>query len=222
MTTTNTIKNRNSSLHVGTGALLEAARKLQPLLREEAAANEELGQLTPKVVDALHENGLFGMWLPAELGGAELTPRQSLEVLEEITMADASTGWVVMAACLSTGTAGAYLPTAAMQKIFPANPKRLNVIAGQGTRAGKAVATKGGYNVTGQWSFASGIKHSTWIHTAAVIEGTGEIRIFNMPVEQAKFTDNWDVMGLRATGSIDYELEQSVRAGRFLAPAAYP
>lgn len=71
---TTTIKNRNSSLHVGSGALLEAARRIQPLLRQEAAASEELGQLTPKVVDALHENGLFGMWLPAQLGGSELTP----------------------------------------------------------------------------------------------------------------------------------------------------
>ena len=206
MTTTDTIKNRNSSLHVGTGALLDAARKLQPLIREEAAASEDLGQLTPRVVDALHQNGFFGMWLPSELGGSELTPRQSLEVLEELTLADASTGWVVMAACLSTGTAGAYLPTPAMEKIFPRDGKRLNVIAGQGTRAGKAVPTKGGYKLTGQWSFASGIKHSTYIHTAAAIEGTGEIRIFNLPVEEAKFTDNWDVMGLRATGSIDYEL----------------
>jgi len=30
---TTTIKNRNSSLHVGSGALLEAARRIQPLRR---------------------------------------------------------------------------------------------------------------------------------------------------------------------------------------------
>jgi hypothetical protein len=59
---TTTIKNRHSSLHVGSGALLDAARRVQPLLRQEAAASEELGQLTPKVVDALHENGFFGMF----------------------------------------------------------------------------------------------------------------------------------------------------------------
>jgi alkylation response protein AidB-like acyl-CoA dehydrogenase len=124
------------------------------------------------VVDALHENGLFGMWLPAQLGGSELTPRQSLEVLEELAYGDASTGWVVMAACLATGTAGAYLPTSAVETLFSPNRKHLNVIAGQGTRPGKAVATEGDYLVSGSWSFGSGLKHSTYVHTAAIIEET--------------------------------------------------
>lgn len=204
---TTTIKNRHPSLHIGSGALLEAARRIQPLLRQEAAASEELGQLTPKVVDALHKNGFFGMWLPAQLGGSELTPRQSLEVLEELAYGDASTGWVVMAACLATGAAGAYLPTSAVETLFPPNRKRLNVFAGQGTRPGRAVTTKGGYLVSGSWSFGSGLKHSTYIHTAATVEETGEPRIFNLPIEKAKLIDNWDVMGLRATGSIDYTLD---------------
>ena len=204
---TTTIKNRHSSLHVGSGALLDAARRVQPLLRQEAAASEELSQLTPKVVDALHENGFFGMWLPAQLGGSELAPRQSLEVLEELTYGDASTGWVVMAACLATGVAGAYLPTSAVETLFPPDRKYLNVFAGQGSRPGRAVTTKGGHLVSGSWSFGSGLKHSTYIHTAATVEETGELRIFNLPIEKAKLIDNWDVMGLRATGSIDYTLD---------------
>jgi indole-3-acetate monooxygenase len=204
---TTTTMNRNSSLRAGSDALSAAARRLQPLLQQEAAAGEEQGQLTPKVVDALHETGLFGMWLPEELGGSELTPRQSLEVLEELAYGDASTSWVVMAACLAIGTAGAYLPASAVDTLFPPNRKRLNVIAGQGTRPGKAVTTKGGHLVSGSWSFGSGLKHSTYIHTAAIVEETGENRIFNLPIEQAKLIDNWDVMGLRATGSIDYTLD---------------
>jgi len=115
---------------------------------------------------------------------------------------------VVMAACLSTGTAGAYLPTRAAETLFPKNRKRLNVIAGQGTRPGKAVATDGGYLVSGSWSFGSGLKHSTYIHTAAIIESTGELRIFNPPIDKAKLMGNWDVMGLKATGSIDYTLDK--------------
>jgi alkylation response protein AidB-like acyl-CoA dehydrogenase len=78
------------------------------------------------------------------------------------------------------------------------------VIAGQGTRPGNAVPTSGGYKLTGSWSFASGIKHGTHIHTLGVIEGTNEARIFVLPVGKAKLIDNWDVLGLRATGSIDY------------------
>ena len=61
--------------------------------------------------------------------------------------------------------------------------------------------------LSGSWQFASGIKHSGFIHTLGVVEGTGEPRIFVLPVEQATLIDNWDVMGLRATGSIDYEID---------------
>jgi len=69
------------------------------------------------------------------------------------------------------------------------------------------VLTDGGFLLSGSWSFASGIKHSGFIHTLAIIEGTGEPRIFVLPVEQATLIDNWDVMGLRATGSIDYTID---------------
>jgi hypothetical protein len=87
----------------------------------------------------------------------------------------------------------------------------LPVIAGQGTRPGTAVPEKDGFRLSGSWSFASGIKHGTHIHTLGIIQGTGEPRIFVLPVEQVQLIDNWDVMGLRATGSIDYKID-SVRA----------
>ena len=138
-------------------------------------------------------------------GGSELNPIASLELIEELTSADGSTGWVTMAASLAIGTGGAYLGDEAVEELF--GGERFPVIAGQGTRPGKAVTTDGGYLLSGNWSFASGIKHSGFIHTLAIIEETGEPRIFVLPVEQATLIDNWDVLGLRATGSIDYTID---------------
>ena len=65
--------------------------------------------------------------------------------------------------------------------------------------AGTATAQEGGFVLTGSWSFASGIKHSTHIHTLGLVEGTHEPRIFVLPVEKATLIENWDVLGLRAT-----------------------
>jgi alkylation response protein AidB-like acyl-CoA dehydrogenase len=181
--------------------LLDRARSIAPLLDEHAQWGDQNGRLADPVVDALHENRIFGMWTPRELGGSELDPINSLKVIEELTVGDASAAWVTMAASLAIGTGGAYLGDAAVEEIF--GGERFPVIAGQGTRPGTAVAQDGGHVLSGSWSFASGIKHSGFIHTLAIVEGTGEPRIFVLPVEQATLIDNWDVMGLRATGSID-------------------
>lgn len=196
MTTTRT------ALH---GDLVAAARELQPLLRDDAAAGEDAGRLTEPVVDALHDAGLFGMWVPAPLGGAELDPVSSLEVVQSLAEADPSAAWVLMAAALATGTGGAYLGDEAVAAMFTG--PRFPVVAGQGTRPGRAVRDGDGYRLSGSWSFASGIKHAQWIHTLGIVEETGEPLIFVLPVEQAELVDNWDVMGLRATGSIDYTIE---------------
>jgi alkylation response protein AidB-like acyl-CoA dehydrogenase len=185
--------------------LPERARSLVPLLDEHAAAGDEEGRLAEPVVEALHREGLFGMWVPRVLGGSELDPVASLQTIEQLSYGDPSAGWVTMAACLAIGTAGSYLADDAVAELFGGD--RMPVIAGQGTRPGNAVPQNGGFALSGSWSFASGIKHSTHIHTLGLIEGTGEPRIFVLPVEQATLIDNWDVLGLRATGSIDYEID---------------
>jgi indole-3-acetate monooxygenase len=183
--------------------LAERVQRVANLARDNAAKSEELGQLAPPVVDAMHKEGLLGMWTPKVLrGGLELDPLASIEVVEKVTYGDPSAGWVLMAASLAIGTGGAYLKDDAVEELFGGD--RLPVIAGQGTRPGKAVPKGGGFNLSGAWSFASGIKHGTHIHTLGLIDGTNEARIFVFPVGKAKLIDNWDVLGLRATGSIDY------------------
>jgi indole-3-acetate monooxygenase len=179
------------------------AKRVGALARKHMKESEELGKLAEPVVEALHGEGLLGMWTPRTLrGGLELDPVTSLEVIESVSYGDPSAGWVLMAASLAIGTGGAYLKDAAVKELF--GGARLPVIAGQGTRPGIAKPAKGGFNLSGSWSFASGIKHGTHIHTLGLIEGTNEARIFVLPVGKAKLIDNWDVLGLRATGSIDY------------------
>ena len=185
--------------------LPERARALFPLLDEQAATGDAQGRLTDDVVEALHRDRFWGMWVPRPIGGSELDPVSSLEAIEELAYGDPSVAWVVMAASLATGTGGAYLGDEAVEELFAG--ERLPVITGQGTRPGTAVSTDGGYLLSGSWSFASGIKHSTHIHTLAIIEETGEPRIFVLPIEKATLIDNWDVLGLRATGSIDYTID---------------
>ena len=108
----------------------------------------------------------------------------SLEVLENLSYADASAGWVTMAANLSIGTAGAYLADHAVAELW--GDGRNPVIAGQGTRPGTATMVDGGLSLSGSWSFGSGLKHSSHVHSLGIIEETGEPRIFVTPIEQVE------------------------------------
>jgi alkylation response protein AidB-like acyl-CoA dehydrogenase len=185
---------------------VERARGLQALVDEQAGASEDLGKLTDDIDDALHEQGLYGMWVPKSLGGLELDPISSLEVLEAVSYGQPSAGWVLMAAALSVGTGAAYLGDQAIEEMFT-DVERFPIIAGQGTRPGVAKPVEGGYLVSGDWSFGSGIKHAQYAHSAVIVEDTGEFRITVVPLEKVKLeNDSWDVLGLRATGSIDYTM----------------
>jgi alkylation response protein AidB-like acyl-CoA dehydrogenase len=170
-----------------------------------ADQGDRAGRLSQPVVDALLRERILAMWVPQALGGSELDAVSSLRVIEKLSYGDPSTGWVAMAASLAIGTGAAYLKDEAVDELFGGG--RFPVIAGQGTKPGNAVPHDGGFRLSGSWSFASGIRHSTHIHTLGIIEGTGEPRIFVLPVEQATLIDNWDVLGLRGTGSIDYRID---------------
>ena len=189
-----------------TSDLPQRAKLVAALADEHAEIADREGRLAQPVVEALHREGLFGMWVPRSIrGGAELDPVSSLEVIENVSYGDPSAGWVLMASALAIGTGAAFLDDSAVAELF--GGERLPVIAGQGTRPGTAVPQDGGFLLSGSWSFASGIKHGTHIHTLGVIQGTGEPRIFVLPVERATLVENWDVLGLRGTGSIDYTID---------------
>src|SRR6185312_6839505 len=202
-----TISETTSQLHVSgeVPALLERIEEITPLLMSQGAENEELGHLTEAAAQALHDAGVFRLGIPQDLGGYEAAPRQVIEVIEKLAYADASTGWAVMALQMITGTTAAYQGAEATAALF--SDGGYHLMAGQGTRMGSATKVDGGYLLTGSWSFASGLPHASHIHTAAVVEETGEALIFTFPKEQARIVDNWDVMGLKATGSIDYSTE---------------
>src|SRR5215831_7150136 len=199
----------SASTMTGPTDLTSRAKSVAALADQYAQFGDEHGLLAEPVVEALHREGLFGMWVPRVIrGGAELDPISSLQVIERLSYGDPSAGWVLMAAALAIGTGAAFLGDAAVEELF--GGERLPVIAGQGTRPGTAVPQNGGFLLSGSWSFASGIKHGTHIHTLGVIQTTGEPRIFVLPVGKAKLIDNWDVMGLRGTGSIDYTIDSAI------------
>lgn len=77
-------------------AILKNARALEPLLREQADEIERERRLTPPVVDAMRDAGVFRMPMPASWGGPQLGPVEQIEIVEALSRASASAGWCAM------------------------------------------------------------------------------------------------------------------------------
>ena len=198
--------------------LLATARRLSPLVVEHAAEGERRGTMPEPVVDAFAAAGLFGLMLPRELGGAEADLRTVLGVFEELSRADGSTGWSLLANATTSAFAGAYCGDEAVAAMF--SPGTPAIHAGMLGPVGECRATEGGFVVHGRFRFGSGSGHASWLgggafedrdgETAVSASGLPVMRVFFVPRDRVEFLGNWDVMGLVATGSFDYDIPEQV------------
>ena len=184
-------------------------------IRSQAAVVESAGRIPDETIAALRESGIFGAFLPAELGGSEVAPPDLASWIEQVSAADGSTGWCVAVANGMSILAG-YLPEAGAREIF-SHPAVIT--GGSFNPAGRMRVLPGdaGLRVTGRWGFGSGVLHADWMAGACLVEGDdGELamtpegrpdaRLAFFPVSDVTVHDTWDVVGLQGTGSHDYEV----------------
>lgn len=203
--------------------LVERARALAPLIAREADAIERTRRLTPGVVAALIENGLYRALLPQSLGGAQAAPEAFMQMLEEIAKADASTAWC-LGQCSVCAMIAAWLDHDTAQEIFNTPPG----ILAWGAIAHEARIVEGGYRVTARWDFASGSRQASWLgaHVRIVgadgvprknADGSPEVRTILFPVARATLHDVWQAIGLAGTGTDSYEVNDLFIPERFTA-----
>jgi alkylation response protein AidB-like acyl-CoA dehydrogenase len=192
---------------------LERALALVPLVAAATEQTETGRELPPHVLEAMFEAGLFRLTLPEFLGGPQLPIALLAQVTESIATADASTAWCLGQA-LGCAMSAAFLDEGPATQVF--GPHNAVLAWGAGNQ-GKAVATEGGYRVTGTWRFASGGKHATWLGAhCKVHEADGSPRLRPdggqvnrtalFPRTAASICDDWYVMGLRGTRSEGYSV----------------
>jgi indole-3-acetate monooxygenase len=186
--------------------LLAEVASIAPILAEHAPESEKLGRLDASSIEAVRSTRLLGLFAPRELGGLEADPVTVALVLEALARIDGSAGWTI-GILSSGGLTGAYLPAATARRIFVGG---FPPIAGVLLPKGQAEPALGGYRVRGRWPFASGIHHADWIGASAFVPGRpqpeGLLAILLAP-DQVLIHDNWQVAGLRGTGSCDFSVE---------------
>ena len=194
--------------------IVAAAKALTPLIKESQDEMETHRRLSDPVVQGLADAGIFRAYYPRSMGGLEVSPLTFMKVIEEISRADGSTGWCAV----NTGDGGnlaGRLKTEVARELFGEPPDVK--IAGTVVPRGEARIADGGFRVGGHFTFASGIDYANWLlcfcrifHENGVKitpEGTPETVMAIVPVEQVDIRDTWSAVGMCATGSHDFMVD---------------
>ena len=186
-------------------AYLDRVRALLPVLHERARYAEQLRRLPDETFNDFQEAGLFRCLQPKRYGGFELDPEIFYRAIIEVGTVCGSSAWIL-------GVIGVHNWHLA---IFP--PQAQEDVWGEDTSAqlstslaptGTVERVKGGFRLSGRWSFSSGCDFCQWVVLGAVVPPSkdgepADARVFLVPRRDYAIDDNWHVTGLCATGSKD-------------------
>lgn len=198
--------------------LLSRVRSLGPLIEASVAADEGATCLSDEVLGALEQAGVFRLMAPSVLGGFESHPSQVIDVLSTLSGLDGSTGWYCQAATTGVAVAGAFLGDRAIEAIFHSGGRA--TCAGQAAPTGKAERVGDGYRISGNFSFGSGLPNASWVVGGYILHQDGApvlrenghpiMLIALAPKSKVEIRGNWNVLGLRGTGSYDFHVPEQI------------
>lgn len=197
--------------------LRDIVRELAPRVAAAAEAGDRDRRPQADVLRSLAQEGILRLGLPRGYGGEECDVATMSTVVEEVSAADGSIGWLAATNIMGSVTMGR-VEEAAAREIYGAADV---VTAGVFAPYGVAERADGLYRVNGRWPFASGCQVADWFLCGAVLFENGslkmasekrpEIRMLAFPASAVRVHDTWSTMGLRGTGSHDIEVEATVR-----------
>lgn len=190
-------------------ALLQRARELTPRLREAAAQTEAARNVSDDVMNAFAEAGLFRILQPREFGGYEMDMGMLIAIASELARGCPSSAWVYAIGASHTYLA-ALFPSEVQDEIW-ANKTDV-FIAGSYSPGCVAEKVGGGYRITGDWPFASGIDHASWALVGALLPCDDDTAppapgFLLLSVGDCTIADDWYTTGLCGTGSKRIVLE---------------
>ncbi|SFU14264.1 acyl-CoA dehydrogenase family protein [Pseudomonas marincola] len=191
--------------------LLEAARKMIPALRARAEQADRELKIPDETIADMQEAGFFQVMQPKRFGGLELDPRAFYEIQMTLAEGCMSTAWVYGVMGVHPWQLARY-PLEAQVEVWGSDQKTL--IGSTYMPVAKVTVVEGGYRISGRWGFSSGSEHCKWTLLGGIIpadaNGEGsEHGTFLLPRSDYSIERNWDVLGLRGTGSHDIVVDDA-------------
>lgn len=180
--------------------IIDRVRRLVPNFQKRAEATEEARRIPAESVTELLDAGVARILIPPRFGGYGLGFDTWFDVVREISKADASHGWCASLMIHHPHCIGQF-PEEAQKAVWADGPDV--AIAASFVPITQITAEDGGYRVSGQSPFASGVGHSSWVFVGGMIDTDGkpEWTFFLMPPGEYRVVDTWFTIGMRGTGS---------------------
>ena len=177
-------------------AVLARVRALIAGIRDGAAAAEEARTVPRETIDALLAAGISRILIPPRYGGYGLSLDTWFEVVREIGKADASHAWCASLMIHHPHYLSQF-PEAAQNAVWA---EGIDIsIAASIQPIGRVTPAEGGYRISGEFPFASGINHSRWVIVGCMV-GT-EAKFFLIGPKDFKIKETWFTGAMQATGS---------------------
>jgi alkylation response protein AidB-like acyl-CoA dehydrogenase len=200
--------------------LLQELKKIAAELRQESLEAELQGSLTTKQLAIIYENKLFNLFVPKAYGGLDLSLTEALQIEQLLAEIDGSLGWTVTL-CSGANMFVGFLNQDIAQTLF-SNKKVC--FGGSGRVSGRAEIIDEGYLVSGKWQYATGAPHNTVFTANCEIYQNGEplldaakepvVKSFFFLQDEVTILPDWNTMGLKATASHSFEVDNLKVEGR--------
>ncbi len=181
-----------------------AAEAMVPDLIARAAECRDGGKVPDATIAEFQKAGFFRALQPKRWGGLELHPTIFFDVARTVSSACPSSAWVLGVVSVHSWQL-ALFDDQAQQDVWGESSDVL--ISSSYMPVAKVKRVEGGFQVSGQWGFSSGVDHCDWAMLggfAADEDGKQDfrdLRTFLIPKTDFEVLDDWQVSGLKGTGS---------------------
>jgi alkylation response protein AidB-like acyl-CoA dehydrogenase len=192
----------------------ERMRALRSTIEAHRGEGDGLHHLPDAIARAFVDANVYRLLLPPEYGGEAIDLLTFYDLLEEVASYDGSAGWNFSIGS-STPIVLGDLPPARLHAIF-SGPD--SCVAASASPPGRAVEVAGGYRIRGRFAWASGIHQARWVIANCLVfdgdamrksaAGAPVMLGFVMPREDCTVLDTWHVLGMRGTGSTEFEVNE--------------
>ncbi|MFF1560802.1 hydrolase [Streptomyces sp. NPDC058279] len=156
--------------------------------------------LTPAVAAGIVEAGFARHFVPSRWGGEDGSAEELLRAVAVLAEGCTSAAWCA-SVIAGAGRMGVFLPEEGQAELWAKGAD--TAVAGALIPRGSATGVRGGWRVTGEWSFTSAVGFSDWAMVCAMVarDGAREPWYFALPRQDYSVADTWSSLGMRGTAS---------------------